>query len=171
MREKFKNLLGNLIEGSWHSCKLFGENSLGNAEATKSSNGANHVVDVGIISQRHNRSRTGITATWPGNDDFSVSWTQSEDVRRYRVLITGGSAGDTVRVVEDATNEAQAEAWLALDANSPAADVEYLVVQTTTDNRWSPWQEMSKDPADLSLSRLDFIGSAVGPFAITVEAE
>ncbi|MCK4706796.1 MAG: hypothetical protein KAT90_15070 [Gammaproteobacteria bacterium] len=133
--------------------------------------GATKVVDVGIITQRHNRSRTGISATWPGDDSFSVSWAQSEDVRRYRILVTGGTAGDTVRVVEDATNEAQAEAWLALDANSPTSDVEYNIVQTSTANEWSPWQEMSKDPDDLSLSRLDFIGSVAGPFAITVEAE
>ena len=92
-------------------------------------------------------------------------------MRRYRILVTGGSAGDTVRVVEDATNEAQAEAWLTATPSSPTSDVEYQVIQTTTDNRWSPWQEMSKDPADLSLGRLDFIGSVAGPFAITVEAE
>lgn len=133
--------------------------------------GASKVAEVGIVTQRHNRSRTGISATWPGNYNFSVTWTQAEDVRRYRILVTGGSAGDTVRVAEDAINETQAEAWLTLDANSPTADVEYLVVQTTTDNRWSEWQELSKDSDDLSLSRLDFIGSVAGPFAITVEAE
>ena len=137
----------------------------------KATSGAQHVLDVGITSQRHNRSRTGITATWPSDDTFSVSWAQSEDVRRYRVLVTGGSVGDTVRIVEDATNEAQAEAWLALDANSPTSDVEYNAVQTTTTNEWGPWEELSKDPADLSLGRLDFIGSVAGPFAITVQAE
>jgi len=130
------------------------------------------------VKQRHNRSNNIITATWPGNDTFSVSWTQGEDVRRYRVLVTGGADGDHVRVVEDATNEAQAESWLATALNNNSADVEHLLVHTSTPDangtftpHWSEWQELSKSTLDLSLGRLDFLASAIGPFAITVEAE
>jgi len=129
-------------------------------------------------TQRHNRSNNVITATWPGNDTFSVSWTQAENVRRYRVLVTGGADGQHVRVVEDAVNEAQAESWLTENLNNTSADNEYLIVYTSTPDangtfiqQWSDWQELSKDKNDLSLSRLDFIASAAGPFAITVEAE
>ncbi|MDH5572494.1 MAG: hypothetical protein OEY89_12065 [Gammaproteobacteria bacterium] len=130
------------------------------------------------IGQRHNRSNNVITATWPGDDTFSVAWLQSENVRRYRVLVTGGADGDYVRVVEDAVNEAQAEAWLAENLNNTSGDNEYITVHTSTPDvagtftpNWSEWQELSKDEDDLSLSRLDFIASAAGPFAITVEAE
>lgn len=48
--------------------------------------GAKKVIDTGVTSQRHNRSNNVITKTWPGDDTFSVSWAQSEDVRRYKVL-------------------------------------------------------------------------------------
>ena len=194
-------------------------------------------VNTDIISQRHNRSRTGITATWPGNDDFSVSWTQSEDVRRYRVLVeriaediwttgtafpvgtilhattdnpftfevtaisgSGTSDGTTeptwptavggtvidnagadqitwtarsdnasyVKIVEDAVNEAQEEAWLATDNDSASSDVEYKKAfdGVIPDDP----EEMSKDQNDLSLSRLGFLATA-DTWAITVEAE
>ena len=134
--------------------------------------------NVNSITERHNRSNNVITATWPGNDTFSVSWTQAENVRRYRVLVTGGADGDHVRVVEDAVNEVQAEAWLTANLNNTSADNEYLIVHTSTPDangtfipNWSEWQELSKSTLDLSLSRLDFLASAAGPFAITVEAE
>lgn len=140
--------------------------------------GAAHVADVGITSQRHNRlTGSSITATWPGNDTFSVTWTQAENVRRYRVMVTGGADGDYVKVCEDAVNEAQAEAWLTT-ATSTATDLEHYRVYTSTPDAngsfiplWSDWQELSKDPGDTSLSRLDFLASAAGPFTVFVEAE
>lgn len=139
--------------------------------------GAMHVAEVGIPSQRHNRYITGITATWPGNDTFAVTFTQTENVRRYRYMVTGGADGDYVKCCEDAANEAQAESWLTLAA-SASADREFIHVYTSTPDAngsflpiWSEWQEMSKDPADVSLSRLDFLASAAGPFVIWVEAE
>jgi len=130
------------------------------------------------VKERHNRSNNVITATWPGNDTFSVSWTQAENVRRYRILVTGGADGDHVRVVEDAVNEAQAESWLTENLNNTSADNEYLTVYTSTPDangtfipHWSEWQELSKATTDLSLSRLDFLASAASTFAITIEAE
>lgn len=147
-------------------------------ELKASDDGTLYMHDVGLPNQRHNRTNNVITATWPGNDTFSVSWLQVENVRRYRVLVTGGADGDHVRVVEDAANEAQAESWLTASLNSTSSDVAYLIVHTSTPDangtfipHWSEWQELSKDPTDLSLSRLDFIASAAGPFTITVEAE
>lgn len=136
------------------------------------------VEGMADITQRHNRSNNAITETWPSDDTFSVSWTQAENVRRYRVLVTGGVDGDHVRVVEDATSEAQAAAWLTENLNNVSADNEYLTVHTSTPDangtfipNWSEWQELSKAEIDMSLSRLDFMGSAAGPFTITVEAE
>lgn len=129
-------------------------------------------------TQKHDRYRSGITATWPGNDNFSVTFTQQEDVRRYRVLVVGGADGDFVKVVEDAVNEAQAEVWLANPSSSQTADVEHRRVYTSTPDAngsfiplWSEWFELSKDVKDLSLSRLDFLASTAGPFEVFVEAE
>lgn len=147
-------------------------------KSTGTSEGTPHVADIGLPSQRHNRLTDAIiTATWPGNDTFSVSWTQAEDVRRYRVLVTGGADGDYVKVCEDAVNEAQAESWLTT-AVSTSTDLEHFRVHTSTPDvagsfipLWSDWQELSKDANDLSLSRLDFLASAAGPFTVFVEAE
>lgn len=159
---------GNLYE--WHGPAL--------GWVQTRSGGAAMVSEVGVPSQRHNRlTDTIITSTWPGNDTFSVTWTQAENVRRYRVLVLGGADGDYVKVCEDAVNEAQAEAWLTT-AVSTSTDLEHFRVYTSTPDAagsfiplWSDWQEMSKDPSDLSLSRLDFLASAAGPFAVFVEAE
>jgi hypothetical protein len=141
-------------------------------------NGAGLVTEMGIPNQRHRRYRSGITNAWPGNDTFSVTFTPAENVRRYRVLVTGGADGDYVRVAEDAVNEAQAEAWLAAPTSSGTVDVESSMVHTSTPDAngsfiplWSEWFELSKDLADLSLARLDFFGSTGGPFAVYVEAE
>jgi len=147
-------------------------------ERQKGTEGAAHVVEVGLPSQRHNRFRDNITATWPGDDTFSVTFTTTEDVRRYRVLVTGGADGDYVKVTEDATNEAQAEAWLANPTASSTVDVEHFRVYSSTPDvagsfipLWSEWKELSKNTSDLSLSRLDFLASAAGPFVVFVEAE
>jgi len=130
-------------------------------------------------SQRHNRYLDlGATAsTWPGDDTFSVTWTQAENVRRYRIRVWGGAAGDHVRWVEDASNEAQAEAWLTAATSSSTRDVEYMrvfnfdpVSATKPGEGWTEWKELTKNPDDLSLSRLDFIGSSAGMRYIEVEA-
>lgn len=135
------------------------------------------VADFGLPSQPHKRYLSGITATWPGNDTFSVSFASTENVRRYRVLVVGGAAGDYVKVAEDAANAAQAAAWLADPASSASTDVEHARVYAVpagtiaTNQHWSEWKELSKDPSDVSLARLDFLASGVGPFSIFVEAE
>lgn len=198
---------------------------------------AQFVADVGIPSQKHDRYISGITDTWPGDDTFSVSFTQLEDVRRYRikavrtamdlwvassapalgtivhptsannlvfevtnVIGTGQVAaseptwpdvvGETVtdestagvdgvtwtarhadsvylKWVEDAVNEAQAEAWLATVTGSASTDVEY---RKAYDAIYTEWIELSKNPDDLSLSRLDFLAIA-DTWQVFVEAE
>lgn len=157
---------------------LLEDSSTGKPVAQKSTGGAAHVAEVGIPSQRHRRFRDNITATWPGNDTFSVSFTELENVRRYRVLVTGGADGDYVKVTEDAANEAQAEAWLADPTASSTTDVEHSRVYTSTPDAagsfiplWSDWFELSKNSGDLPLSRLDFLASAAGPFVVFVEGE
>lgn len=125
-----------------------------------------------VPSQKHDRYRSGITATWPGNDNFSVTFTQAENVRRYRwKFITTSGTVTHVKVAEDAVNEAQAEVWLADATSSQTADVENRRLETS--GVWSEWIELSKDESDLSLSRLDFL--AAGPtspvVAVHVEAE
>lgn len=136
------------------------------------------IADVGIISQRHNRYLSGITSTYPGDDTFSVIWTQAENVRRYRILVVGGADGDYVKVTEDAPNFTVEGNWLADPGSNRDIDVEHFRVYTSTPDAagsfiplWSEWQELSKDPDDDSLSRLGFLASAAGPFTIFVEAE
>ena len=129
------------------------------------------VADVGIPSQKHDRYISGVTDTWPGDDTFSVSFTQLEDVRRYRwrFRTTSGTV-DYVKIVEDAVNEAQAEVWLTDASASASTDVEYRRLETS--GEWSEWIELSKNPDDISLSRLDFLASGTTPVVdIDVEAE
>lgn len=135
-------------------------------------------VTEGAPGQWHNRYIDSITATWPGDDTFAVTWTQAEDVRRFRILVTGGADGDYVKFVMDAANEAQAEAWLAGPTADADADVEWRHVYTSTPDAngtfiplWSEWIELSRNPDDNSLSRLDFLGSAAAAKAIFIQAE
>jgi len=128
------------------------------------------IVDVEWVNLRHNRYMTvDIDTTHPGNDTTSVTWTQVENVRRYRVLPIAGTAGDQVKVVEDAINGTQADAWLT-ETNSLTGDCPFWIALL---GEWSEWKELSKDPNDLSLSRLDFElftgGTAVTE--ILIEAE
>jgi len=135
------------------------------------SNGANLVAEVGIPNQKHDRRIETITATWPGDDTFAVTFTEIENVRRYRWRWNQASGTvNYVKVVEDAINEAQAEAWLADVAESVATDIEYRKHQDA--DTWSEWIELSKDPNDTPLRRLDFLASGTTPDAdIDVEAE
>jgi hypothetical protein len=130
---------------------------------------------------RHNRylDLTATAGTWPGDDSFAVTFTQNENVRRYRVRAFCATAGNHIRWVEDAVNEAQAESWLtASDGSDGSADVEYMRVfsfgvqsATTGADGWSEWKELSVDPDLPSLSRLDFLGSADEQMYVEVEAE
>jgi len=138
------------------------------------------LVEVGIPNQRHNRYLTLADGdTWPGDETYKVTWTQAENVRRYRVRLESATADSTVNIVEDAANEAQAEVWLAAASSSASADVEYwrahnALLSTATTNKddgWSEWKELSKDSNDLSLSNLYFLGDTNEAYAIWVEAE
>lgn len=169
---------GNLITGvtKEFSCEGGGTNWVQVRSAT---DGVSHVAEVGIVNLRHNRFLDSVTNSWPGNDTFSVTFTQTENVRRYRIYVTGGVAGNYVKVAEDAANEAQAEAWLGDASSSSSQDVEHNRVHTASPvsattqqtSGWSKWFDLSKHDNDISLSRLDFLGSAAGPFEICVEAE
>ena len=117
------------------------------------------------VGQRHNRYATGIG--YASGTAVEVTFTQSENVRRYRCKPSAD-----MRVAEDAANVLQAESWLSTGvarANSPATDVEYMdLVQDV----WSEWKEISKDPSDISLSSLWFSLDAAGTgAAVVVEAE
>ena len=156
------------------------EDESGNATSSRVSNKALHVTDVGIPTQRHNRYLTLADGdTWPGNETYKVTWTQAENVRRYRVRFSSATADTpTLKIVEDGANEAQAEAWLATATTSATADVEYIVIATSnktapadTGLGWSEWQELSKDPDDLSLTNLYFLGDTNEAYSIWVEAE
>jgi len=133
------------------------------------------ITDAATTKIRHNRFIDSISATWPDNDTFSITWEPSEAVSRYRVKVRGGAAGDYVKVVEDAANEAQAGAWLTTATSSATVDVEYIIQETSNPvsatimgGLWSEWQEF---PEGDYLSRLDFLGSAAGTFSIWIEAE
>lgn len=151
-------------------------------EKIYSSDNTLHTADIGIIGQRHNRYFAPGAAmnTHPGDDTRCVTWTQQENVRRYRIYVEGGSAGDYIKVTEDAPDGAAAALWLDDPTSSATEDVEHwrqytanptsaTTVQTAG---WSEWREMSKHPSDISLSRLDFeASSASTDFTIFVEAE
>jgi len=159
------------IRAYWNEL-LKGVGSDGKPEPVKITSGAAHVAEVGIPAQRHNRLvTTDVTATHPGNDTTAVTWTQAENVRRYRVLALSATATDKVKIVEDAINGTQALAWLSDETESLTADVEWWMIYV---NQWSEWKELSKDAADQSLSRLDFelFTGGTGPITeILVEAE
>ena len=149
---------------------------------TKDSEGndAGSVVfkDAATTKTRHNRYLDlGATAsTWPGDDTFSVTFTEAEAVTRYRVLLRGATASSYVKVTEDAVNEAQADAWLTTATSSATADVNYIMVENSLTTSattiqtagWSEWQEF---PEGYSLARLDFLGSSADSRFIWVEAE
>lgn len=147
------------------------------ATTDSSGNPAGKVIisDKPITTTKHNRYITGVTATWPGDDTFSMTWTEAEGVTRYRVHVEGAVEDTYVKVVEDAVNQSQAGAWLTTATSSASADVEYDIVRnsspvsaTEMGEMWSEWKEF---PEGEYLSRLDFLGSAAGPFSIWVEAE
>lgn len=169
MNRGLQNILGKLLSAI--------SSADSKPEDLYSASGALFTAEAGIPNQPHRRYLSGIIATWPGNDTFSVTWTALENVRRYRVLVLGGAANDYVKVTEDAANQAQAAAWLADPASSASTDVEHwraFAVPAATAllaTHWSEWKELSKDPNDLPLARLDFLGSAAGPYTIFVEAE
>jgi len=121
--------------------------------------------------QKHDRYITGITEVWPSDDTFAVTFTQLEDVRRYRWRFNTTSGTIThVKTVEDSVNEAQAEVWLTDATASGSIDVENRRLETT--GVWSEWIELSKAGGDLSLSRLDFLAAGTSPVvSINVEAE
>jgi len=138
------------------------------------------IPDIEWVNQRHNRYLTLADGdTWPDDETYKVTFTQIENVRRYRVRLESATADSIVKVVEDATNEVQAEAWLTDASSSATTDVEYwrahnaLLTTATTnkDTGWSDWQELSKDPRDSSLSNLYFLGDTNEAYAIWVEAE
>lgn len=156
------------------------ETTTGNRGTQYLTDGAAHVADVGIPNQKHDRYISGITPTWPGDDSFSVTFTSLDNVRRYRwrFNVTAGTVdtanGEGVRVVEDAVNAAQAGSWLTTAISSSSDDVEYR--QHVQENVWTDWVELSKDPNDISLSRLDFLVDAAdtttpATVEIFVEAE
>ena len=150
------------------------------ANGDSAANSGVFVAEVGIPNQRHNRYLTLADGdTWPGDETYKVTFTQAENVRRYRVRFESATADTILKVVEDAVNEAQAEAWLTDASSSASADVEYIrllnaglsTATTNKDDGWSEWQELSKDPTDLSLQNLYFLGDTNEAYAIWVEAE
>ncbi len=126
--------------------------------------GAASVVDQGIPSQEHNRYEntigyaTGLTG--------QVTFTQAENVRRFRIRPSA-----TMRYVKDAP-ALLVETWLetgAAKSVKTSVDAEYRIAYAS---EWTEWQELSKEPGDSSLARLDFGLDATGTGAtVIVEAE
>lgn len=150
--------------------KTNGEKAVGKTKQYITDHAA-HVADVGYATERHNRYMTvDIDATHPADDTTSVTWTSTENVRRYRVYFKSATATDLVKVVEDAVNGSQADSWLT-ETNGLTTDSMWWLQAV---NEWSEWKEFSKDPDDVSLTRLDFelFTGGTGPITETiVEAE
>ena len=148
------------------------------AQGFTGSNGDFYEIEQ--VNQRHNRYLTLADGdTWPGDETYKVTFTQEENVRRYRVRTESATADSILKITEDGVNEAQAEAWLTDASSSASADVMYwrahnallTTAATNRDEGWSEWKELSKDPNDLSLSNLYFLGDTNEAYAIWVESE
>lgn len=130
------------------------------------------------VKEPHRRFRSGITNIWPGNENFSVTFSVPENVRRYRVAVLGGVNGEYVKVAEDAMIEEVAEQLLQDAVSSIASDVEYDTYYTSTPAsgqnfklNWSNYKELSKSDLDQPLRSLHFLGSSAGPFTILIDGE
>jgi len=122
------------------------------------------------VKERHNRySTVAITSTHPGDDTTAMTFTQGENVRRYRVFPVG-TDGDLLKIVEDAVNGVQELAWVSDETSSLTAVKEWWAAEV---NKCSEWKELTRGSNDLSLSRLGFEVYASGSnvTALIVEAE
>lgn len=98
-----------------------------------------------------------------------MTFTQAENVRRYRILAIATSGGGHMKWVEDAANSQQAGTWLLDPTSSESKDLNH---QRAEDGVWTEWQELSKNPDDDSLSNLYFAGdNTAGAWEIYVETE
>ena len=137
------------------------------------------VADVGIPTTRNNQSVAPGAAinSHPGDDSQAFIWSEADNVRAYRVRVTGGAVGDYIKICEDAVNGVQAAAWLSVAAGASATKLDYqkyLTADNATPSQreegWSEWNYLSPDPDDLPLTRLDYeSSSAATDFEIEVE--
>lgn len=123
----------------------------------------------GEASQPHNRfiDTVGNTQALMGH----MTWTENEDVTAIRFRIDGGTPGEIMKVVFDATpvdditDDNQAWAWLQAATSDPAIDVEYFELVhggvDTTNNLyvpdWTDWFEFGG-----ALRRADFLAAGTG---------
>ena len=124
--------------------------------------GSETVVDIDAVG-----TATGLAA-FVKKQEFL----QAEKVRRYRIKAELVSGGGFMKFVEDADNSLQAANWL--QDQTVSGDVEYNRVEDSAGllDGWTEWQELSKNPADDSLSNLYFAGSnTAGVWNIFIEAE
>lgn len=103
-----------------------------------------------------------------------VTFTQSENVRRYRVKAEALTGGGYMKWCEDADNALQAGAWLLAASSNESVDVNHNRIEDSAGNAdgWSEWVYLSQEEKDDSLSNLYFAGdNTAGTWQIFVEAE
>ncbi len=137
------------------------------------------VADVGIPTARNNQSvAPGVAInSHPGDDSQAFIWPEADNVRAYRIRVTGGAVGDYIKVCEDAVNGVQAAAWLGVAVGTSPTNLDYEkyltadnAIASQRDAGWSEWNYLSSDPDDLPLTRLDYeASSAAADFLIEVE--
>ena len=141
--------------------------------------GASYIADIGVPTTRNNQSVAPGAAinSHPGDDSQAFIWTEADNVRAYRIRVTGGAVGDYIKICEDAVNGVQAAAWLGVSVGTTPTSLDYekyLTADNATpsqrDNGWSEWNYLSPNPDDLPLTRLDYeASSAATDFVIEVE--
>lgn len=109
---------------------IYGTGYDGRAKPIRSDNDG--VILQSPWQQPHNRYITGVGSTQAAIGH--LTWTEAEDVHRVRFKVGGGSAGDLLRVVfdaspvDDTSNDTQALNWLQQAGSDEATDVEYFEI-------------------------------------------
>jgi len=110
--------------------------------------GGVHIENDPNAGQAHNRF-LDLVGTTLATDVATATWEADEAVTSVRFKVEGGTAGDMVRIVFDATpvddnsDTSQAEAWLTPVAASAQAntDVEYIEVKQGDADGIDEWSE------------------------------
>ncbi len=132
------------------------------------SGGAAYVADVGLPNARSNRYFAPGAAlnAHPGDDTQCITFFQFENIRFYRLKLTGGAVGDYFKYTEDAVNGTQEALQLDDPTSSASTNVPHQRLYTSNpdaesvyDQGWTDWKAINYDASLPSLSRLGFEAS------------
>lgn len=116
------------------------------------------VAGDGSGSSFGQRTLTGLTNVWPGDDSYAFPLLEDDEVRavRFKAIKTAGAtAGATLKFTLDAPDESSAQLALTfapLDPNNTDEPFNHLY-----DGEWSEWVVVSTNPALSPIRRVDFL--------------